>query len=353
MIPLVSLAKGFDPHRPKGGDPFVIEAGFEMPTPPADGSRQSSESASNPPSPPEQLSVPRRSRNNSSVRRANRTPQPECHCQRQVPSGGDIGADDDAELLRYFREELMPQFPFVLVTGSDVEEIQSSRPILMTTIRTVARAQKTRSRSSQVSHLMGFLTQQMLLRADRSLDILSGILTILAWHHFHCLRHSQLNNLLSLADGLIADLGLGREAKETTNEERRLVLGAWYLKSWSVAPVRFSPVRLELTGNSIAAHLDQIAPPPVTETLVQYVSDIGQANEHESDMHLVALIKIQHVTNTIVAFQDSSCDPEAISNLHDRLEIIRIVTTPPYGLGDGINSPFPHATRLELTQYKP
>jgi hypothetical protein len=127
----------------------------------------------------------------------------------------------------------MPQFPFVLVTASGVDEVQSSRPILMTTIHTVARAQKTRSRSStQVSHLIGFLTQQMLLRADRSLDILSGILTILAWHHFHCLRHSQLNNLLSLADGLIADLGLGREAKETTNEERRLVLGAWYLKSW-------------------------------------------------------------------------------------------------------------------------
>lgn len=233
MLPLVSLAKSFNPHRPKGGDPFVIEPGFDMPTPPADGSRQSSESvSSNPPSPPEQLRVPRRSRTNSSLRRASRTPQLECHCQRQVPSGGDIGADDDAELLRYFREELMPQFPFVLVTGSDVEEIQSSRPILMTTIRTVARAQKTRSRSSQVSHLMGFLTQQMLLRADRSLDILSGILTILAWHHFHCLRHSQLNNLLSLADGLIADLGLGKEAKETTNEERRLVLGAWYLKSW-------------------------------------------------------------------------------------------------------------------------
>lgn len=218
-----------------------------MPTPPADGSRQSSESASNPPSPPEQLSVPRRCRTNSSSRGASRTPQPDCHCQRQVPSGGDIGADDDAELLRYFREELMPQFPFVLVTGSDVEDIQSSRPILMTTIRTVARPQKTRSRSNQVSHLMGVLTEQMLLRADRSLDILSGILTILAWHHFHCLRHSQLNNLLSLADGLIADLGLGKEAKETTNEERRLVLGAWYLKSWLVALHFPSPVRLELT----------------------------------------------------------------------------------------------------------
>jgi hypothetical protein len=219
-------------NRPKGGDPFVIEAGFEMPTPPADGSRQSSEGASGPPSLPEQLFVPRRSRTNSSGRRVSPTPHLDCHCQRQAPAGGDIGTGDDAELLRYFREELMPQFPFVLVTGIGVDEVQSSRPILMTTIRTVARAHKTRSRSNQVGYLIGFLTQQMLMRADRSLDILSGILTILAWHHFHCLRHSQLNNLLSLADGLIADLGLGREAKETTNEERRLVLGAWYLKSW-------------------------------------------------------------------------------------------------------------------------
>ncbi|KAK1830637.1 hypothetical protein QBC39DRAFT_372681 [Podospora conica] len=302
---------------PKDGDPFVIEPGFEMPTPPADGSRQSSEAASNPPSPPEQLAVPRRSRASSSLRRASRAPQTDCHCQRQVPGGSDA-ADDDAELLRYFREELMPQFPFVHVTESDVEELQSSKPILMMTIRTVARARKTRSRSSQIGHLMGSLTQQMLLRAERSLDLLSGILTILAWHHFHCLRHSQLNNLVCLADGLIADLGLAREAKETTNEERRLVLGAWYLKS------------------CIAAHLDQIAPPAVTETLAQHVSELEQASEYESDMHLVGLIKIQHVTNTIVAFEDASCDPEAVSNLHDQLENIRIVTTPPHDLRDAL-----------------
>lgn len=75
--------------------------------------------------------------------------------------------------------------------------------------------------------------------------------------------------------------------------------------------------------------------------MVQYVSDIEQANEHEFDMHLVSLAKIQHVTNTIVAFEDSSCDPEAISNLHNQLENIRIVITPPYSLGDGRKPAFP------------
>jgi hypothetical protein len=76
--------------------------------------------------------------------------------------------------------------------------------------------------------------------------------------------------------------------------------------------------------------------------LVQYVSNIEQANEHESDMHLVALIKIQHVTNTIAAFEDSGWDPEAIANLHDQLENIRILTTPPHSLGDGMKFLPPH-----------
>lgn len=85
--------------------------------------------------------------------------------------------------------------------------------------------------------------------------------------------------------------------------------------------------------------MDQIPPPPVTETLVQYVSDLEQANEYESDVGLVRLVKIQHVTNTIVALEDSSYDPEALSSLQTQLENIRTVTTPPHGLDDGTNPP--------------
>ena len=82
--------------------------------------------------------------------------------------------------------------------------------------------------------------------------------------------------------------------------------------------------------------MHQIVPPPVTETLAQYVSDLEQANEYDSDAFLVRLVKIQHATNTIVGFEDTSWDLETISSLHTQLENIRTVTTPPHDLDDGM-----------------
>jgi hypothetical protein len=66
-----------------------------------------------------------------------------------------------------------------------------------------------------------------------------GIVVVLGWHHYHCARHSQLNNLLCLAESLVSDLGLNRargagddeDEDERTIEEKRLLLGVWYLRS--------------------------------------------------------------------------------------------------------------------------
>jgi hypothetical protein len=97
---------------------------------------------------------------------------------------------------------------------------------------------------------MSGMAEHMLVRSERSLDLLSAIVVVLGWNHYHCPLHTQLNNLLSLAVALTSELGLRQEpgwrkscrisalgpgeGQVRTNSERRLLLGVWYLSSWYV-----------------------------------------------------------------------------------------------------------------------
>ncbi|KAJ4292537.1 hypothetical protein N0V90_009200 [Kalmusia sp. IMI 367209] len=95
--------------------------------------------------------------------------------------------------------------------------------------------------------LKAHVAEHMLMRSERSLDLLSGLIVMLGWHHYHCVVHAQVNNLVSLASSLAAELGLNRppswqertklmvvnlgDVKEKTNEHKRLLLAVWYLNS--------------------------------------------------------------------------------------------------------------------------
>lgn len=95
--------------------------------------------------------------------------------------------------------------------------------------------------------VMEHVSDYMLLRAERSMDLLMGIIVIVGWYHYHCLVHAQLNTLVSLACTLASELGLNRQPMVSdvpmpggwrgpatiprTNEERRAFAGVWFLSS--------------------------------------------------------------------------------------------------------------------------
>ena len=100
---------------------------------------------------------------------------------------------------------------------------------------------------AQMYYLMKHIADHMLIRSERSLDLLMGILVIAAWYQYHCFMHAQLNNLIALAITLVGELGLHRDPAvqersilmmvkpwqpdERTNEERRALCGVWFLSS--------------------------------------------------------------------------------------------------------------------------
>jgi hypothetical protein len=171
----------------------------------------------------------------------------QCICRPEV---GDAPAppESDETCLRIFRSELMPMYPFVVVPmGVSASVLRAARPFLMSAIRMVSSFRSMRSMRAQMYRLMTHVADHMLLRSERSIDLLLGIVVILGWYHHHCFLHAQMNNLISLATCLVAELGLNRnpglqerprmlalspeEPRERTNEERRLLLAVWYLSS--------------------------------------------------------------------------------------------------------------------------
>lgn len=177
----------------------------------------------------------------------NKHAPPRCICRAQT---GDVPLQrrSDEELLAIYRNNLMPVFPFVLVPPDMTpERLKAENPFLLSAIRMAASISDVSSMRGQMFALTQQLTNEMMVESNRSMDLLQGILVMLAWYQNHCLMHAQLNNLLHLAQALLADLGLNRspEVQErsnvmvlnppapnrTTNEDRRAILGVWFLSS--------------------------------------------------------------------------------------------------------------------------
>lgn len=98
------------------------------------------------------------------------------------------------------------------------------------------------------------IANKMLFHGEKSLDLLKSLLLLLSWFQYYSCSSSQMTNLLHMAKALVLDLGLsgppdrkekswiqlvatrvahGERVNSTTrtNDERRALLGSFYLHS--------------------------------------------------------------------------------------------------------------------------
>ncbi|EFX04644.1 hypothetical protein CMQ_1572 [Grosmannia clavigera kw1407] len=226
---------------------------------------------------------------------------PTCICR---PESGEIittAVDSDEDLLKTYRSLEYPHYPFVAV-ASDVtaEQLMVERPILMMAIRAVASVDNSRFMQGAMYRLICLIADRVILQSDRSLDLVQGMLVVVGWYQYHCMMHAQLNNLLHLGISMMADLGLNRPPRiaERThilvlhpnipspraNEERRLVLGYWYMSSClslgflKIEAMRFSPY------------------------VRQCLDELDEISEYPSDARLVTIVRLQHLAEKVARF---------------------------------------------------
>ncbi|KAG6013669.1 hypothetical protein E4U54_006466 [Claviceps lovelessii] len=222
---------------------------------------------------------------------------PSCTC-RPPPGSAPPPPDSDDVLLELFRTQMQPVFPFVIIPPSvSAFELHASKPFLMSAIRMVTSFRSFRSMSAQLCKLMSHIADHVLLRSARSLELLQGILVMIGWHQYHCLMHAQMNNLLALAMSMVADLGLNYppgireqarlmvarpdEPPGRTNEERRALLGVWFLTC------------------NVSVSFNRIESLTFTPYIQECLKVLENEKEYESDITLFFIVRIQRLTERI------------------------------------------------------
>ncbi|RYP48757.1 hypothetical protein DL768_005414 [Monosporascus sp. mg162] len=229
---------------------------------------------------------------------------PSCICRAQVGELP-IPLESDEVLLSTFVNKLMPEYPFVtLRPGITIAELASTKPFLFTTIKMVASYRNLRSMRAQNYLITRHISEQMMLRSERSLEMLQAILLVLGYYHYHCMMHAQMGNLTALANSLAADLGINRapELQERTrlllhnpeaprartNDERRALCGPRSSRSISGLP-----------DHSVSLAFQRLDPVRYPPYLSQCLRELEVNKEYESDLFLVNLVRIQHLTERI------------------------------------------------------
>lgn len=170
-----------------------------------------------------------------------------CIC-RPTPGDAPPPPETDDVALETYKTQLQHLYPFVVIPPNvSAATLGATRPFLMSAIRMVTSFRSLRSMRAQMYALKKHISDYVLIRSERSMDLLLGIIVILGWYQYHCFTHAQLHNLLSLAVSLVGELGLNRHPvihegtrvmaaqppapSNRSNEERRAFIGVWFLVS--------------------------------------------------------------------------------------------------------------------------
>ncbi|TVY36753.1 hypothetical protein LSUB1_G007916 [Lachnellula subtilissima] len=228
-----------------------------------------------------------------------------CTCMATVDMEDLVPVESDETLLSIYRNQLSSPLPFVIIpAGTTLRQLQATRPFLMKVIRMVASVRHLRLVRGQSRAVMEHISNAILMRSERSLDLLQGILVFLGSYHYHCMAHAQFNNLIRLAVSLVEDLDLStcpksqqrrsqlplvraEEPVSRTNEEKRALLGVWYMSSNAGLVVK------------------QLAFTRYTKYMDQCLKDLDDAREYKTDQLAIQLVRIQQLTEKIFHFHSS------------------------------------------------
>ncbi|KAF2649678.1 hypothetical protein K491DRAFT_697917 [Lophiostoma macrostomum CBS 122681] len=251
-----------------------------------------------------------------------------CTCMATVNMEDLVPVESDETLLSIYRNQLSSPLPFVIIPdGTTPRQLQATRPFLMKVIRMVASVRHLRLVRGQSRAVMEHISNAILMRSERSLDLLQGILVFLGSYHYHCMAHAQFNNLIRLAVSLVEDMYLSTCPKSQqksqlplaraegtvsrTNEEKRALLGVWYMSSNAGLVVK------QLACTRYPKYMDQC------------LKDLEDAREYKTDQLAIQLVLIQHLTEKIFHYHssDSTADEQLGSpetSTMARLEAFRV-----------------------------
>ncbi|EGU75989.1 hypothetical protein FOXB_13498 [Fusarium oxysporum f. sp. conglutinans Fo5176] len=117
-----------------------------------------------------------------------------------------------AQVLSLFHEGFTSQFPFVTVgSHHTAESLHKDSPFLFRAIMIAAAPLSEAGVAKARRNILEYLSFRVMVEEDKTLDILQGVLVIIAWAHRCHIDNSQVTNLAYLALGYAHNLGVTQD----------------------------------------------------------------------------------------------------------------------------------------------
>lgn len=208
------------------------------------------------------------------------------------------------KLFEYFRVQMSSHFPFITL-AEETDRTRQDRPFTYVACVAAAAQSDPTFQHRILRDTLKYLGDHMLLRGEKSLDLLQGLLVMINWYHVYRNSNPQLMNLVHLAKSLLVDLGLNRRVgtvsfhifpSESANkwlhgqqqdsdtiqhslEERRACLGLYHVQAKLASSYR------RLDAMSWSEHIDECC------------QSLAKTMENASDAYAVALVQLDHLVD--------------------------------------------------------
>ncbi|PMD37794.1 hypothetical protein L207DRAFT_532050 [Hyaloscypha variabilis F] len=212
--------------------------------------------------------------------------------------------EDEAELLfDMFRRYMAPQFPFVVIPfDMTAVALRQKKPFLHLVIMMVSFQGEASRQLALGIKVKEYISNAIIMRSEKSLDLLQGLLVAVAWYHFQIKLGNQLTNIVYLMLALVTDMSLNISSRkhsvsphlyleavtkmrplqtDHTLEERRAFLGCFYITAIvSMCSKDIDPLRY-------------------TDYTKECCRVIAEAGEYPTDQYLVSLVQMHNMTDRI------------------------------------------------------
>jgi hypothetical protein len=235
----------------------------------------------------------------------------------------EIDHDIQQNIFGEFCAILNTFFPFVVLSSTEtIHSLRRERPYLYRACMYAGCRRYPVWQRRLAECILRSTGEAMLVYGHRSLDLLQSLLVFVSWYQFHGHVNPQLMNLLHLCMSLVMDLGLGSSSGRVyssnprtiagdaeriihggslrgvkTNEERRAVLGCYFLMS------NYSSIFHRLDYMNFTPHLQQCC------------DSLAESPDYASDAILSAVLRAQHLVEKSIM----SSDQQLSLNLSVRL----------------------------------
>ncbi|KAI9737968.1 MAG: hypothetical protein M1834_009338 [Cirrosporium novae-zelandiae] len=209
--------------------------------------------------------------------------------EEDVIQKGIINFESANLLLQMFHLE-STNFPFILLPpNTSLQSLRIEKPFLLLSILAMASQDKPNLHALLESELRRVLGTKVIVKGEKSLDLLQGLMVYLAWYHYHfTLQHQQLYQLMQLAVAMCVDLEIGKPrnasiaVQETPYEieTKRTFIGCYYISSClSIALRRANTMQYTKYLEDCCRSFSQAPQVPSDKLLIHYIRLQNLASE--------------------------------------------------------------------------